>query len=107
MIPGVHDHARLPSMYGGLELGQDAYQVVIGLPGTRSPRERLRAVCILETILGTLVRQGLAPRIELQAAEHVEGRDVWILHPPKGPVSGTDCGPGTQPAPGKCQDTSD
>lgn len=49
------------------------------------------------------MRQDLATMVELQAAGCVEGRDVWILHPPKGPVSGTDCGPGTQPAPGNAK----
>lgn len=41
--------------------------------------------------------------VELQAAGHVEGRAVLILHPPNRPVSGTDCGHGTQPALGNAK----
>lgn len=37
-------------------LGQDAWQVVIRLPGTRNHRKRLRTVCVPETVLGTLVQ---------------------------------------------------
>lgn len=48
---------------------------------------------------GHRCKTGVAVRVELQTAALMEGRDVWLLRPPIGPVSGTDCGPGIQPAP--------